>query len=298
MVGAAMAHAPQPVKPFSSGMRSPIVAPLTRGLIGLPLVLLTTHTDKYFAWTIAPPITAAFLGANYWSSAILAVLASRERVWARGRISISPALAFAPLVTAATMMHIHKFHLGTFYGWFWVIAYAIYPPMLIVMLLRQLRTPGGDPPRTSPLPLWVRGTFGAQAVVLLPLGALMFAAPGVAQHLWPWPLTSLTSQALSAWVLAFGVLAAHALRENDLARVKVALLGYPVLVLLHIVALARFGSDLDWGGAPAWGYVAFLLSCGALGAYGVSRALGRPSRPRPSGSAAPRPSEGLPEASA
>jgi len=286
------------VRPFTNGMRSPLVAPITRGLLGFPLFLLSAHTDRYFAWTIAVPLTAAVLGANYFSSAALAILASRERVWANGRITISVALVFAPVTTAATFLHLGLFHLDGFYGWFWVIAYAIYPPMLIVMLLRQLRTSGGDPPRTSPLPLWVRGTFGAQAVVLLPLGALMFAAPGVAQHLWPWPLTPLTSQALSAWVLAFGVLAAHALRENDLPRVRVALLGYPVLVLLHVVALARFGSDLDWGGAPAWGYVAFLLSCGALGAYGVSRALRRPSRPRPSGSAAPRPSEGLPEASA
>ena len=43
-------------------MRSPVVAPVTRFLIGLPLVLLTTRTDKYFAWTIEPPLTAAFLG--------------------------------------------------------------------------------------------------------------------------------------------------------------------------------------------------------------------------------------------
>ena len=70
-------------------MRSPVVAPLTRFLIGLPLVLLTTRTDKYFAWTIEPPLTAAFLGANYWSSALLAILAARETAWARGRISIS-----------------------------------------------------------------------------------------------------------------------------------------------------------------------------------------------------------------
>ncbi len=45
-------------------MRSPVVAPLTRGLIGLPLVLLTTRTDKFFAWTIVPNMTAAFLGAS------------------------------------------------------------------------------------------------------------------------------------------------------------------------------------------------------------------------------------------
>lgn len=60
---------PTVYRPFLSGMRSPVVAPLTRALIGLPLVLFTTETVRYFAWTIEPPITAGFLGANYWASA-------------------------------------------------------------------------------------------------------------------------------------------------------------------------------------------------------------------------------------
>ena len=264
------------IRPFTNGMRSPVVAPLTRGLLGVPLYLLTTHTDRFFAWTIAVPMTAAVLGANYWASAFLAVLASRERVWAYGRLSISVALVFAPVTTAATFIHLGQFHLHSFFGWFWVVAYAVYPPLLAVMLYRQLRTPGTDPPRTSPLPRWVRTVFAAQAALLLPLGVVMFVAPGVAAHLWPWALTPLTSRALSAWVLAFGVLAAHALYENDDARVRVALLGYPVFVLLHAIAVARFGSNIRWGEAGAWVYVAFLASCAALGAYGLLRLRGAP----------------------
>jgi hypothetical protein len=201
---------------------------------------------------------------------VLAILASRERVWANGRISIGVALVFAPITTAATFIHFGLFHTDTFFGWFWIVAYSMYPPMLLVMLYRQLRTPGGDPPRTAPLPVWVRAVFVSHAAVLLPLGVIMFVAPGVAGHLWPWPLTPLTSQALSAWVLAFGGIGAHALYENDVDRVRVPLLGYPVLVLLHAIALARFGSDMQWGEPGAWVYVAFLASCVALGAFGVA----------------------------
>lgn len=94
----AMAAAPvatMAFTPFLGGMRSPVIAPLTRFLIGLPLVLLTTQTAAYFAWTIEPPMTAAFLGANYWSSALLTLLAARETLWARGRVAVSVALAFA-----------------------------------------------------------------------------------------------------------------------------------------------------------------------------------------------------------
>jgi hypothetical protein len=260
----------QPIKPFTNGMRSPVVAPVTRGLLGVPLFLLTTQTDTFFAWTISIPMTAAVLGANYWSSTALALLAARERVWANGRLSISVALVFAPVTTAATFIHLDQFHLDNPIGWFWVLAYGIYPVMLLVLLYRQLRIPGGDPPRTRPLPLWVRATFAVHAIVLLPVGMIMFVAPGVAGDLWPWSIPDLSSRALSAWVLAFGVLAAHAFFENDFDRVKIALLGYPVFVVLHVIAIARFGEDVQWGEVGAWLYVAYLTSAASLGAYGVA----------------------------
>jgi hypothetical protein len=105
--------------------------------------------------------------------------------------------------------------------------------------------------------------------VLIPLGALMFAAPGVARPLWPWVVHSpLALRVLAAWVLSFGVLAVHAIRENDVDRIKVALLCYPVLGVLHIIALLRFGEVVQWHELGAWLYLGFLASTFALGAYG------------------------------
>jgi hypothetical protein len=256
-----------PLRPFTSGMRSPVVAPLTRFLLGLPLVLFTTQTDRFFAWTIDPPLTAAVLGANYWSSALLALAASRETLWACGRISISVAVVFAPLTTAATLIHIDRFHLDTFYGWFWVAAYAIYPPMLGLLLARQLRTPGQDPPRTRTLPLWVRTVLAVHAAIMLPLGVALFVAPEEAGRLWPWTLTPLTGRVIGAWVLGLGVLAAHAIWENDPTRIRPALLAYPFFGAMHVVALLRFSEDLDTGPA-AWVYGGVVASTFALGAYG------------------------------
>ena len=257
-----------PLRPFTNGMRSPVVAPLTRFLIGVPVVLLPTTTDRFFAWTIAPPLTAAFLGANYWSGAWLAVLASRETLWATGRVSVSVALVFAPLTTAATFMHLDKFHLDTVYGWVWVVAYGIYPPMLAVLLARQLRVPGGDPPRTRPLPLWVKAILGVHAAVMVPLGVALFVAPNPVGEVWPWMLTPLTARVTAAWLLAFGVLAAHAIWENDLSRVKVALLSYLVFAALQVVALARFGDEVRWGEAGAYLFAALVASSLVLGSYG------------------------------
>jgi hypothetical protein len=282
---------PAPVlRPFTNGMRSPIIAPVVRGALGIPLFLFAASTATAFAWTIDPPLTAAVLGANYWSSVALAVWAAREHLWANGRVSISVALAFAPITTAATFLHFGAFHTGAsgftlFITWFWIVAYGIYPLQLIWMLRKQLMTPGGDPPRTKPLPGWVRTTFVAQAVVLMPVGAVMFVSPSSISHGWPWttldggPLADLSVRALSAWVLAFGILAAHAARENDVNRVRPALLAFPVMVGLHLIALLRFGDVMVWDRPGSYLYVAYLATSAAIAVYGI-RNWRRPPEPK------------------
>ena len=259
------------VRPFQNGMRSPIVAPLTRGLIALPLVFLTTQTDRYFAWTIRPFLTAAILGSNYVASTFLAIVASRQRVWAYGRVSASVALVFAPITTAATLIHLNKFHTDSFFGWFWIVAYTIYPPMLVWLLIKQLRTPGGDPPRTARVALWVKALFAIHSVVLIPTGLIMFFAPKLAGSFWPWTLTPLTSRALSAWALALGVLALHSLIENDFHRIKVGLACYPVFGVMHVISIIRFNGDIDWTRTSSYIYMGFLATTFLLGAYALRR---------------------------
>jgi hypothetical protein len=254
-------------------MRSGVIGPATRGLLGFLAFVFAANTAKWFPWTIEPPLTAAVIGANYWASTLLAVLAAREALWANGRISISVALIFSPLVTAATFIHFDSFHTDSsgitlVITWFWIVAYGLYPVQLGVQLTQQLRTPGGDPPRTNRLPTWIKAILGAQALVLIPLGLLMFIAPGSAERFFPWDLSDLTSRVLAAWTLAFGGIAAHAIWEDDLARTRVSLLGYPFLVALHLIALARFGDAVEWGSPTGWFYVAWLASCVVLGAWG------------------------------
>jgi hypothetical protein len=273
------------IKPFAPGMRSPVVAPVTRFLLGVPLVFLTTQTADYFAWTIAVPFTAAFLGANYFASALLAILASRETVWAYGRLSISVALVFAPVLTAATFIHLDQFHMDSVFGWIWVIAYGVYCPMLAYFLLRQVRIPGGDPPPSAPLPGWMRVILVAHAALLIPLGIVLFIAPTTVADVWPWPLTPLTGRAISAWLLAFGVLAAHQLWENDIERIRVAPLGYIAVGLLQTMVIVRYPDDLEWGEAGVWVYLALVASTFVLGAFGYL-ALRRSRRERPEGATA------------
>ena len=66
------------IRPLSVGMRWMLL--LASGLVfvvGIQLFLLSEQTERYFAWTINPPMTAAFLGGAYWSSFLLELMAAR-----------------------------------------------------------------------------------------------------------------------------------------------------------------------------------------------------------------------------
>ncbi len=233
---------------------------------GCPLFLRSGDTDQ-FAWTIKPPLTAAFLGAAYWASLVLNLLASRERVWASVRSVVVPGFVFTTLMLVATLVHLDRFHLGSssnaagrVVAWIWLVVYITVPPLTLAVLAAQLRGPGTDAPRTNPLPRWMRAALAAHSLVLVALGVTLFAAPSSADSLWPWTLTPLTARATGAWLCGTGLTAAFAAFENDLGRIRAMLAGYGALGALEGIAIARYPHTPDWGGPAAWLYVAFLAT--------------------------------------
>ena len=82
---------------------------------------------------------------------------------------------------------------------------------------------GQDPPKGPPLPTVLKVAFGAISITMLAIGAIQLVAADTAIDIWPWPLTPLTSHALSAWFLGVGVLAALTVWENDLQRSRYTL---------------------------------------------------------------------------
>ena len=81
-----MAHEQEPLLP--SMRRLLLVAAFLVFLAGLQLFVFPLRTADWFAWTIDVPMTAVFLGASYWSSAVLEVAGSRAAVWGHARLSV------------------------------------------------------------------------------------------------------------------------------------------------------------------------------------------------------------------
>lgn len=243
------------------------VSSLLALIAGLLLFGGATRTNDYFSWTIQPPQTAAFLGASYWSAAVLFGWASRQRQWDTLRLAAFPELTVAVLLLVATQLHLDKFH-DDLFGYFWVAVYAVAAPALIY-LIAATRT-GSDPHGGEvrlPMAAWLRWALALQATVFAVYGACLFISPSGFDGAWPWPLTPLTGQAIGAFLIGFAVAAAMAVRGNSLQRFRGAALTYAVLGALQLLGAALHSSDFR-GGASMPLFVAFFATVLAVGLAG------------------------------
>ena len=288
------------LRPLAPGMRRLLfTASVLVLLAGIQLFVFTGQTDHFFAFTIANPLAAAFLGAAYWAAVAIEALAGRQALWANARIAVPAVLVFTVLTLAVTLTHLGQLHLG---GRFaagtqivtvaWIAIYVLVPVLMLILLAVQARTPGADPPRSAGLPAWLYAVLAAQAIVLLGLGIALFAAPGQAAPLWPWKLTPMMAQATGAWLISLGVAAGHALLERDARRLRPAAVGYILLAVLLSIALARYPHQFEWRSASGIVYLIFLVTMLLTGAVGLARGLPRAARQSALGpaTAAPAPS--------
>jgi hypothetical protein len=259
------------------------------------LFVLAEDTDRLFAWTIQPPLTAAFLGAGYAAGFVLVVLSFRDPVWAHTRVPVLTILAFVVLTLIATLVHIDRFHFQEEFAglpfvaraaaWFWLGVYVLVPVLMLVALAPQERAPGRDPEPRHPVPGLLRTALAVESAVLLAVGIALYSAPSTAASLWPWPLTPLTARVVAAWLIAFGVAAAAALVERDLDRVAAGAVAYVVFGVLALLALPRYGGVGDWSSAAGIGYLVLLVSVIPVGVAGSL--LAARARRRPAGGATP-----------
>jgi len=243
---------------------------------GTSLYVLTEHTERYFAWTIKVPLSAAFLGAFYYTACVIAAMSVRRREWARARVGVPGVTVFLWLTMLATLLHLDLFHLSSTVGtargaaWAWLLIYILDPIAIAILWIPQAREPGDDPPRTAPLPTWYRAVILVEGILLVILGAVLFAAPATAPHLWPWTLTPLTARMSAAWLVGLGITLACAYGENDWDRIRPASAGLVALVGFQALALARFSGAVAWRTGPAWGFVVLLALDLVLGVVGLA----------------------------
>ncbi|MDP3893079.1 hypothetical protein [Nocardioides sp.] len=252
-----------------------LVAALLVFLAGLQLFVFPRRTADWFAWTIEPPMTAVFLGAAYWSSAVLEVAGARAVSWRRARLAVGSVLVFTTLTLVVTLVHLDRFHLGEEHPtsartvtWGWLAIYGLVPVLLAVVgwvELRRGRSVVEQMPRVA-LPTLLRALLLLLALVLVGTGVVLLVAPDTSSTLWSWTLTPLTARAVGAWLVGLGWAAGHGGLLDDAGSVRPVGMTGAAFVVLQALALARHGGDLTWGPA-AVAYVAGLVAVGVASTW-------------------------------
>jgi hypothetical protein len=247
------------------------------------LYALSEHTERAFAWSIEPPLTAAFLGGGYGAGFVLVVLSLRSRSWASTRVGFLTVLVFALMTLIATLLHLDRFHFDAVglvpraAAWIWLLIYVVVPIAMLALLASQWRVSGREPSSGSGLGVALKVVLGLQGAALLVIGVSLFVVPQ-SRELWPWSLTPLTAQSIASWLIALGVAGFLAILEDDLQRLRPAAATYTVLALLQSVAVVRYHGDMIWTSISSWVYVLSLLLVFLVGVVGVT--LGSPSSSR------------------
>jgi hypothetical protein len=258
---------------------------LLTALAFVVLFVLSGSTERHFAWTIQPPVTAAFLGAAYAVGCVLEILSLCAGTWAAVRIPYVTIAVFVVLTLLATLLHIDRFHFGSpgvvarFAAWLWLVIYVGVPVLMVIMLVAQERRIRVDSDLTVAVPRILSAALLAQGVLLLGLGAALYLVPSLQRVLWPWPLTPLTARAVAAWLVAFGLGAVLASQTNDLGRLEISAWSYGLMAVLQLVVVIRYIDRIRWTEPSAWGYVSLLTGILATSVAGLGRLRGRARTP-------------------
>lgn len=250
-------------------------------IAGFQLFVLSEHTLRYFAWTVNPPLTAAVMGAFFWTALVVALLSLRQPAWANARVGVPGILLFLILSLSATLVHLDKFHLHDarpetrLAAWAWLIIYILDPILVVAAFWSQRRAPGDDPARRARLPAAYRAVQTTLGAMMLGTGLALFIAPATVAPSWAWALTPLTARAVGAWSVGTGVMLGQAAWEDDWRRIQPAVWGALTLGVLQLLAIARYADQLRWGQPAAWLWLAgvvAMLGSGLYGSFAESRA--------------------------
>jgi hypothetical protein len=246
---------------------------------GLFLFGVPAQAEPHYAWAIAPPINAAFLGAGYLAGTVAtALVVFAARSWRSLRTLPLPLVVLAVGLLAATGLHIDRFRLVYAPTWVWIVVYAGVP-LVVGALWRSQERRAPAPPARDPRLRALR-LESALLGTLLALGAgALFVAPDTFGDYWPWPLTPLLGQAVASWY----ALVATALLSCawSLRRPVEAVIPYATLLTWSVLLLALpvlHAGDLDGPASALVAWTAIQLALVALAVHALAlgiRALRR-----------------------
>ena len=217
------------------------------------LYFFPSQTKQLFAWPIAPPMTAMFIGASYVNGVIFfaAVLVGKtwHRVWAP-HIGV---FVFATLLLIATFLHWDRFTHGHPVFHVWVFIYVVAPIITLWALFTNLREDSHLPDeRDAVVPFALRMIWLIPGVLFLIAAICAFVKPAWLIPLWPWKATPLTMRVIVSFYSMLGVAVIAVFREPRWSAWRIGLIGVIVWHGLTILAGLLRQGDFKAGLFHGW----------------------------------------------
>ncbi|MFF3210169.1 hypothetical protein ACFYYB_05865 [Streptomyces sp. NPDC002886] len=210
------------------------------------------------AWKSPDPLSPGLIGAAMAGVTPGLFAIGRARVWEEARVLVIP-LAVVLLglftvsllnadtlqVAAGASIVLALFSLG------WVALLGLLAAFAVLAVALQCFRPG-SPLRTReiPLPGWSKPPMAVLGSAWLGIGAGLLVLPGFWGGFIPWEVIRADAQGLGVWALALGMGVLGALAEDDLGRLRPALLAMPGVSLATAVVLAAHAPAVDWNSGP------------------------------------------------
>ena len=237
---------------------------------GLWLYFLPGRAETEYAWSIKPPVNAAFIGAGFLAGTVATGLvlatATRWRTFATLPIAL---WVLASSLLLATIVHHDRFKWDYPPTWVWTFVYGAVPLAIPFLVARQRGVADEQPTPDSRLRMIRVLSAVIGALMIVGAVALFLAPVDLGKH-WPWPLTPLLARAVAAWYALFGTMlvsCAIGLRRPAEALIPYATLASWCVLLLLLPVL----HPDDVSGAGLW--IAGMVALLALAAYALSIAL-------------------------
>lgn len=211
------------------------------------LYILPLQTERLFAWTIQPPLTAMFLASAYLGGIWFFTQVAIGPRWSRVRYGFPAVLVFASLLGTATLIHIDRFHPGHISFLTWLTLYVTTPFLVLAAIILNRGEDNGQPERSDYLiPFATRAVLVAVGACALLAGLALFAFPQAAIDGWAWTLTPLTARVTGAILTLPGLVNMWLLRDARWSAFRGVFQAqlFSLVFILGALAIAR--SDLQW----------------------------------------------------
>jgi hypothetical protein len=220
------------------------------------LYLLPDATDRLFAWTVMPQMSALLMGAGYASGIYFFSRVLRAPRWHWIGRAFLPLTVFVSFLELTTILHWDRFHHGQIAFVAWTAIYTLTP---IVLPAVWLRNRGADPGMPDPGDVIVTGAVRALmalvGVLELALALSMFLLPAHVVDLWPWMLTVPGARAIGGWFALHGAVGLALAGESRWSGMRIMLQTQMIALALMLVAVVRAWSDFDTNNPLTWVFV-------------------------------------------